>query len=166
MRLSAKQPTLRFKEPIMRDETNTPFTESWFASGQRLGYDPRTRTIDPASPLSLLNRGTDGSRGSHLAPRPKLTAHSFSTAAFSSTGTRTRGLPRPFSGQIPFVVGVATKVREHRQSAREQRLSKRGLTIVRLPGGHLTTNERPEALARLISDFTARVETSSLSSKA
>jgi pimeloyl-ACP methyl ester carboxylesterase len=110
----------------MRDETETPFTESWFASGQRLGYDPRTRTIDPASPLkvwaridgdpthavtflpgypdgstgwgkvlphlpdanampkifveyvgmgdsdkprklSVLNRGTDGSRGSHLA---------------------------------------------------------------------------------------------------
>ena len=41
----------------------------------------------------------------------------------------------------------------------EQRLGKRGLTIVRLPGGHLTTNERPQALARLIDDFTPSVET-------
>ena len=40
----------------MQDEAKTPFTESWFASGQRLGYDPRTRTIDLASPLKVWIR--------------------------------------------------------------------------------------------------------------
>jgi hypothetical protein len=40
----------------MQDETETLFTESWFASGQRLGYNPRTRTIDPASPLKVWVR--------------------------------------------------------------------------------------------------------------
>ena len=40
----------------MQNEARTPFTESWFASGQRLGYDPRTRTIDPASPLKVWVR--------------------------------------------------------------------------------------------------------------
>jgi hypothetical protein len=95
--LCAKQLTLRFKETIVQDEAKTPATESWFASGQRLGYDSRSRTLDPF---------------------------------------------------------------EHRQlMLAEGRLIKRGLTIVRLPGGHLTTNERPEALAHLVGDFTASVET-------
>lgn len=66
-----------------------------------------------------------------------------------------------YSGQIPFVVGGSDEDPfEHRQiTLAEQRLGKRGLTIVHLPGGHLTTNERPESLARLISNFTAWVET-------
>jgi pimeloyl-ACP methyl ester carboxylesterase len=62
-----------------------------------------------------------------------------------------------YSGQIPFVVGGSDgDPFKHRQvTLAEQRSSKRGLTIVRLPGGHLTTNERPQALAHLIGDFTA-----------
>ena len=40
----------------MQDQAKTPFTESWFASGQRLGFDPRTRSIDPASPLKVWVR--------------------------------------------------------------------------------------------------------------
>jgi hypothetical protein len=35
----------------------------------------------------------------------------------------------------------------------QERLGKLGLQIERLPGGHLTTNERPEALAALIAKF-------------
>ena len=35
----------------------------------------------------------------------------------------------------------------------QQRLCKLGLQIERLPGGHLTTSERPEALAGLIAKF-------------
>jgi hypothetical protein len=35
----------------------------------------------------------------------------------------------------------------------QERLGKLGLQIERLPGGHLTTNEQPEALAALIAKF-------------
>jgi surfactin synthase thioesterase subunit len=43
---------------------------------------------------------------------------------------------------------------EHRQvDLAQERLSKLGLEIARLPGGHLTTNEQPEALASLIAKF-------------
>ena len=64
-----------------------------------------------------------------------------------------------YYGRIPFVVGGSDEDPfEHRQlTLAERRLSKRGLAIVRIPGGHLTTYERPEALAHLIGDFTASV---------
>jgi hypothetical protein len=43
---------------------------------------------------------------------------------------------------------------EHRQvRLAEERLGKLGLRIERLPGGHLTTNEQPNALATLITNF-------------
>ena len=43
---------------------------------------------------------------------------------------------------------------EHRQvDLGRERLGKLGLQIERLPGGHLTTNEQPEALAALIAKF-------------
>jgi hypothetical protein len=46
---------------------------------------------------------------------------------------------------------------EHKQvDLAEQRLGKLGLEIVRLPGGHLTTNEQPEALATSIAKFASR----------
>jgi hypothetical protein len=35
----------------------------------------------------------------------------------------------------------------------QERLGKLALQIERLPGGHLTTNEQPEALAALIAKF-------------
>jgi hypothetical protein len=48
-------------------------------------------------------------------------------------------------GKVPF---------EHRQiDLAEQRLGRLGLQIARLPGGHLITNEQPEALAALIAKF-------------
>jgi pimeloyl-ACP methyl ester carboxylesterase len=40
----------------MHEETATPFTDSWFASGQRLGYDPHTKTIEPSAPLKVWVR--------------------------------------------------------------------------------------------------------------
>jgi hypothetical protein len=41
-----------------------------------------------------------------------------------------------------------------------------GLRIKRLPGGHLTTNEQPEALAALITEFERRLsKTPELQSK-
>jgi len=65
-----------------------------------------------------------------------------------------------YGGQIPFVVGGSDEDPfEHRQIAlAKDRLSKAGLTIVRLPGGHLTTNEHPRALAQLVGDFNASLE--------
>jgi pimeloyl-ACP methyl ester carboxylesterase len=71
-----------------------------------------------------------------------------------------------YRGKIPFFVGGSVEDQfEHRQvTLAEKRLDRRGLTIARLPGGHLTTNEQPEALARLIADFSARTTLESISS--
>jgi pimeloyl-ACP methyl ester carboxylesterase len=58
-------------------------------------------------------------------------------------------------GQFPFLVGGSDEDPfEHRQvDLAQERLGKLGLQIERLPGGHLTTNEQPEALAALIAKF-------------
>jgi pimeloyl-ACP methyl ester carboxylesterase len=57
--------------------------------------------------------------------------------------------------EFPFLVGGSDEDPfEHRQvDLAQKRLDKRGLQIARLPGGHLTTNEQPEALAALIAKF-------------
>jgi pimeloyl-ACP methyl ester carboxylesterase len=62
---------------------------------------------------------------------------------------------KAYGGEIPFLVGGSDEDPfEHRQvDLAQERLSKLGLQIVRLPGGHLTTNEQPEALAALIAKF-------------
>jgi len=60
-----------------------------------------------------------------------------------------------YRGQFPFLVGGSDKDPfEHRQvDLAQKRLGKLGLQIERLPGGHLTTHEQPEALASLIAKF-------------
>jgi pimeloyl-ACP methyl ester carboxylesterase len=60
--------------------------------------------------------------------------------------------------QFPFLVGGSTEDPfEHRQvGLAQERLGKLGLQLERLPGGHLTTNEQPEKLARLIVEFEQR----------
>jgi pimeloyl-ACP methyl ester carboxylesterase len=60
-----------------------------------------------------------------------------------------------YRGEIPFLVGGSDEDPfEHRQvTLAQERLGARGLTIAHLPGGHLTTNEQPQALAHLIQDF-------------
>src|SRR5215471_4419185 len=60
-----------------------------------------------------------------------------------------------YRDQFPFLVGGSDEDPfEHRQVDLAQvRLGKLGLQIERLPGGHLTTHEQPEALARLIAKF-------------
>lgn len=60
-----------------------------------------------------------------------------------------------YRGQFPFLVGGSDEDPfEHRQvDLAQERLGKLGLRIERLPGGHLTTNETPEALAALIAKF-------------
>jgi pimeloyl-ACP methyl ester carboxylesterase len=62
---------------------------------------------------------------------------------------------KAFRGQFPFLVGGSDEDPfEHRQvDLAQERLGKLGLQIERLPGGHLTTNEQPEALAALIAKF-------------
>src|SRR5262249_6221402 len=62
---------------------------------------------------------------------------------------------RAYPDQIPFIVGGTREDPfEHRQVAlAQERLGKLGLQIERLPGGHLTTNEQPQALAGLIAKF-------------
>jgi hypothetical protein len=60
-----------------------------------------------------------------------------------------------YHDQFPFLVGGSYEDPfEHRQvDLAQERLGKLGLQIERLPGGHLTTNEQPEALAALIAKF-------------
>jgi pimeloyl-ACP methyl ester carboxylesterase len=62
---------------------------------------------------------------------------------------------KAYRGKFPFLVGGSDEDPfEHRQvDLAEQRLGKRDLRIERLPGGHLTTSEQPEALAALIANF-------------
>ena len=60
-----------------------------------------------------------------------------------------------YRAQFPFLVGGSDEDPfEHRQvDLAQERLGKFGLKIERLPGGHLTTHEQPEALAALITKF-------------
>jgi len=60
-----------------------------------------------------------------------------------------------YRGEFPFLVGGSDKDPfEHRQvDLAQERLGRLGLEIERLPGGHLTTNEQPEALASLVAEF-------------
>jgi pimeloyl-ACP methyl ester carboxylesterase len=62
---------------------------------------------------------------------------------------------RVYHNQFPFLVGGSDEDPfEHRQvDLAQERLGKLGLQIERLPGGHLTTHEQPEALAALIEKF-------------
>jgi pimeloyl-ACP methyl ester carboxylesterase len=62
---------------------------------------------------------------------------------------------KAYSGKFPFLVGGSDEDPfEHRQvDLAQERLGKLGLQIERLLGGHLTTNEQPEALAALIATF-------------
>lgn len=64
-------------------------------------------------------------------------------------------LYRAYREQFPFLIGGSLEDPfEHRQvTLSEKRLGQLGLQIERLPGGHLTTNEQPEALAQLITNF-------------
>lgn len=62
---------------------------------------------------------------------------------------------KAYRDQFPFLIGGSDEDPfEHRQvDLAQERLSRLGLEIERLPGGHLTTHEQPEALARLIARF-------------
>ena len=64
-------------------------------------------------------------------------------------------LYQAYCHQFPFLVGGSLEDPfEHRQlDLTQERLGKVGPQIVRLPGGHLTTNEQPESLAALIARF-------------
>ena len=65
------------------------------------------------------------------------------------------GLFNAYRDQFPFLVGGSDEDPfEHRQvDLAQERLGGLGVRIERLPGGHLTTNEQPEALAALITKF-------------
>jgi len=62
---------------------------------------------------------------------------------------------KAYRDQFPFLVGGSDEDPfEHRQvDLARERLGSLGLQIERLPGGHLTTHEQPEALAALIAKF-------------
>jgi pimeloyl-ACP methyl ester carboxylesterase len=62
---------------------------------------------------------------------------------------------KAYRAQFPFLVGGSDEDPfEHRQvNLAQEELGKLGLQIVRLPGGHLTTHEQPEALAASIAKF-------------
>lgn len=65
---------------------------------------------------------------------------------------------RAYRANIPFLVGGSEcDPFEHRQvDLAEERLGPLGCAIARLPGGHMTTDEHPGALADLISRFVRR----------
>lgn len=73
-----------------------------------------------------------------------------------------------FRDRFPFLVGGSDDDPfEHRQvDLAQERLGKLGLEIRRLPGGHLTTHERPGALAALIAEFERGLSTPSFSKSA
>lgn len=60
-----------------------------------------------------------------------------------------------YHNEMPFFVGGSTEDPfEHRQvDLARTRLASPGLEIGRLPGGHLTTSEQPQALAHLVEGF-------------
>jgi len=62
-------------------------------------------------------------------------------------------LYKAYRGQLPVLVGGSDEDPFERQQVNlaQERLGKLGLQIERLPGGHLTTHEQPEALAELVS---------------
>ena len=62
---------------------------------------------------------------------------------------------KAYRDQFPFLVGGSDEDPfEHRQvDLARERLGEFSLRIERLPGGHLTTNEQPAALAALIAKF-------------
>jgi pimeloyl-ACP methyl ester carboxylesterase len=62
---------------------------------------------------------------------------------------------KAYRDQFPFLIGGSDEDPfEHLQvDLAQEWLGKLGLDIARLPGGHLTTNEQPEALAGLIANF-------------
>ena len=62
---------------------------------------------------------------------------------------------KTYRAEFPFLVGGSDEDPfEHRQvDLAQERLGKLGLQIERLPGGHLTTHEQPQALAALIAKF-------------
>jgi pimeloyl-ACP methyl ester carboxylesterase len=62
---------------------------------------------------------------------------------------------KAYRAQFPFLVGGSDEDPfEHRQvDLAQEGLGKHGLQIVRLPGGHLTTHEQPEALGASIVKF-------------
>lgn len=62
---------------------------------------------------------------------------------------------KAYRNQFPFLIGGSDEDPfEHRQvDLAQERLRMLGLRIERLPGGHLTTNEQPKALAALITEF-------------
>jgi pimeloyl-ACP methyl ester carboxylesterase len=64
-------------------------------------------------------------------------------------------LCKAYRDQFPFLIGGSDEDPfEYRQIAlAQERLGQLGLRIERLPGGHLTTNEQPDALAALITNF-------------
>jgi pimeloyl-ACP methyl ester carboxylesterase len=75
---------------------------------------------------------------------------------------------KAYRDQFPFLVGGSDEDPfEHRQvDLAQERLGMLGLAIKRLPGGHLTTNEQPKALAALITEFEREVaKTPELQSK-
>ena len=63
-------------------------------------------------------------------------------------------LYRALHGQVAFhIVGSAQDPFEWRQAvAARERLGPEGLDVTIVPGGHLTTSEHPEILARIIQE--------------
>ena len=129
----------------------------WTAYGWWLPNDPRgsgSKTIDSdiIAELGELHNAMDRHDGLFY-----LAAGAGFVADHQAQGDRLDfgGLFKAYRDQFPFLVGGSDEDPfEHRQvDLAQERLGKLGLRIERLPGGHLTTHEQPEALAALIAKF-------------
>ena len=117
------------------DTRPIPSAEAWFAGGERVGYDPGARAT-----IAAQDGAAAGFVADHKAQGDRLDFGRLFTA---------------YRDQFPFLVGGSDEDPfEHRQvDLAEERLGRLDLQIERLSGGHLTTNEQPEALAALIAKF-------------
>jgi pimeloyl-ACP methyl ester carboxylesterase len=143
-------PMLRRLPSRARQTVGRPFALFKWMPGVRAMWSKGYRVTD--AEIGELHRALDRHDGLFY-----LAAAAGFAADHTAQGDRLDfdSLFKAYRDQFPFLVGGSDEDPfEHRQvDLAQERLSKLGLEIARLPGGHLTTHEQPEALASLIARF-------------
>jgi pimeloyl-ACP methyl ester carboxylesterase len=149
-------PMLRRLPKAARKNLGRPFALFKRTAGAMWSKGYRVSDQEVRELLSVLNRN-DGAF--YLAAAAGFAVEHQAQGSRLDFG----GIFKAYRGQFPFLVGGSDEDRfEHRQvDLAEKRLGELGLQIERLPGGHLTTNEQPAALAALITRFERGVRTAS-----
>jgi pimeloyl-ACP methyl ester carboxylesterase len=143
-------PLLRRLPNAARPSLGRPFALFKWMPGIRRMWSPGYRVTD--AELRQLHSAMDRHDGLFY-----LAAAAGFVADHRAQGDRLDfgHLFKAYRDQFPFLVGGSDEDPfEHRQVDLAQgRLGELGIRVERLPGGHLTTNEQPEALAALITGF-------------